>query len=164
MAGSRPLRDHRHDMATRRDRHRHRLPLRNLRRSDRPVIAGVCSGLAEAVRVDPIIVRVAFVVLVVAGGTGIWLYLALWWFMPDTTGQRGIRLDELGLRATDLRQPLAIGLIVGGTLLVLSGTAPFFSDAFVWPLALAGFGVAVLWSRSDADDRARFTRAANRLP
>jgi signal transduction histidine kinase len=42
------------------------------------VIAGVCGGLASALRVDATLVRLAFALLAIAGGAGILLYFALW--------------------------------------------------------------------------------------
>lgn len=134
------------------------------RGSDR-VIAGVSSGVAEALRVDPLIVRIGFVVLAVAGGVGVPLYFVLWFLMPGPGGERHAHVNRIGnldLRHGDLRQPLAIGLIVAGTVLLLRNVGPWFNDAAVWPLTLAGFGVAVLWARSDVDERARFTQVAGR--
>src|SRR5207249_6547725 len=40
----------------------------------------------------------------------------------------------------------------------------WFGDALVWPVALAAFGSAVLWSRSDETGRARLSRLASRFP
>src|SRR4051812_19815747 len=51
-------------------------------RRDR-VIAGVCGGLAEHFRIDPIIVRVAAVALIFAGGAGLLLYLAGVLLLPE---------------------------------------------------------------------------------
>jgi phage shock protein PspC (stress-responsive transcriptional regulator) len=55
-----------------------------LRRSttDRHV-AGVAGGLARHLDVDPILIRVGFVVLTIFGGTGLFLYGALWILLPD---------------------------------------------------------------------------------
>src|SRR5947208_2705328 len=53
---------------------RRRLRLRGMRRGSDRVFAGVASGIADALRVDPIIVRVGFVVLAVAGGVGVPVY------------------------------------------------------------------------------------------
>jgi signal transduction histidine kinase len=133
------------------------------RGSDR-VIGGVCSGLAHSQRIDPLIVRVAFVVLAVAGGVGVPLYFVLWWLMPGPDGEQSIDLhrSDIDLHRADLRQPLAIGLIVAGVVLLLRNVGPFFSDRLVWPLILAGFGIAVLWARSGEDDRARIAQAAGR--
>jgi phage shock protein C len=46
-------------------------------RSDRK-LAGVCGGLAEFFSLDPTLVRVLFVVLALAGGSGVVIYLAMW--------------------------------------------------------------------------------------
>ncbi len=46
------------------------------------MIGGVCSGVAEYFDVDPVWVRVAFVLLALANGLGILAYLLLWIFIP----------------------------------------------------------------------------------
>lgn len=53
-------------------------------RSDR-MIAGVCGGLAGYLNIDPVFVRLAFVLfeLLTAGAGGIILYLILWVIMPE---------------------------------------------------------------------------------
>ena len=47
------------------------------------MLAGVAAGLARYFGVDPMIVRIAFVVLTVVGGAGIPLYLAGLLLIPD---------------------------------------------------------------------------------
>jgi phage shock protein PspC (stress-responsive transcriptional regulator) len=51
-------------------------------RNDRTV-AGVCAGIAEYFGWDPTLVRVAWVVLTLLGGSGILLYLIMWLVMPE---------------------------------------------------------------------------------
>ncbi len=51
-------------------------------RSDR-MVAGVCAGLAEYFNVDPVLVRLVFVLLALAGGPGVLLYIVLWIIMPE---------------------------------------------------------------------------------
>lgn len=51
-------------------------------RSDR-MIAGVAGGLAAYFGIDPMIVRLAFVVLTALNGLGALLYLALWFIVPN---------------------------------------------------------------------------------
>jgi len=46
------------------------------------MIAGVGSGLAEYFGIDPTIVRLLFILLAIAGGPGILLYIILWVVMP----------------------------------------------------------------------------------
>ena len=47
------------------------------------MIWGVCGGIAEYFKVDPVIVRLAFVVLILLDGVGILLYIILAIIMPD---------------------------------------------------------------------------------
>ena len=47
------------------------------------MVGGVAAGLARYFGVDPTIVRIAFVILTVAGGAGIPLYLAGLLLIPD---------------------------------------------------------------------------------
>ena len=46
-------------------------------------IAGVCGGLAEYFDLDPLLVRVGFVVLALCASAGIWAYLLLWLLVPE---------------------------------------------------------------------------------
>ena len=57
--------------------------------ADHRVLAGVCGGIAEALDVDPTLVRLVFTLLALAGGAGIALYAALWFYMR---GQHWIAL------------------------------------------------------------------------
>ena len=45
-------------------------------------IAGVCGGLGEWLDVDPVFLRVGFVLLALFGGLGIVVYVVLWLFVP----------------------------------------------------------------------------------
>jgi len=58
-------------------------PRRLFRSRDERVIAGVCGGLARYLNVDPVIVRVAAVALVFAGGAGLLLYAAAFLLVPN---------------------------------------------------------------------------------
>ena len=55
-----------------------------LRRSGTDRMAGgVCGGLADYSGIDPLLWRVGFVALTLAGGAGILVYLLLWVLMPS---------------------------------------------------------------------------------
>ena len=60
------------------------------RNSDNMILGGVCSGISEYFDVDPIILRLIFVIAVVFYGTGIFLYLVLWVIIPkaETRAQK----------------------------------------------------------------------------
>lgn len=53
-------------------------------RSNR-TLAGVCGGIAEYYDWDPTLVRVAWIVLTLLGGSGILLYLIMWLVMPEAS-------------------------------------------------------------------------------
>ncbi len=45
-------------------------------------IAGVCGGIADYFEIDPLLVRVAFLVLTFCIGGGLMIYLILWLLAP----------------------------------------------------------------------------------
>ena len=49
------------------------------------VIFGICAGLAKQWGIDPLWVRIAFVVLGLHGTAGILIYLIMWLLMPKET-------------------------------------------------------------------------------
>ena len=60
-------------------------PRRLRRRPDEGHIAGVCAGVAEYFNVDPVIVRIAAVVLAFSG-PGLGAYILAWIFVPEAHG------------------------------------------------------------------------------
>ncbi len=118
--------------------------LGRLRRSvtDRHV-AGVSGGLARHFDVDPIIIRVAFVVLGLMG-PGIFLYGAMWLLVPEEGEQKAVIRTDDGLRTVLL---VVIGVI---TLLGLVGNSwdPFW---FPWQLIVVGIVAWWLLKRRDAE-------------
>lgn len=46
-------------------------------------IAGVCGGLAEYLNIDPVIVRLVWIIFTLAGGAGILAYILAWIVIPE---------------------------------------------------------------------------------
>jgi phage shock protein PspC (stress-responsive transcriptional regulator) len=63
---------------------------RMYRDPDHRVIGGVCSGMGAYWDIDPVIVRVIFIALALAGGLGVMVYLILYIVIPEakTTAQK----------------------------------------------------------------------------
>jgi phage shock protein PspC (stress-responsive transcriptional regulator) len=63
---------------------------RMYRDPDHRIIGGVCSGMGAYWDIDPIIVRIIFVALILAGGIGALVYLILYIVLPEakTTAQK----------------------------------------------------------------------------
>ena len=47
------------------------------------ILGGVCSGLAEGLHIDPLWVRLGFVLLAFLQGVGLLIYIVLWLVMPE---------------------------------------------------------------------------------
>lgn len=118
---------------------------RPVRSADNHVLTGVAAGLAEDVRVDPALVRAALLVLTLAGGLGVVLYLALWAVSVPAPGE-GRRVEPL---LAGPRQVGAIALITAGLLVAARDTGLWLGDGVVWPASVAALGVSVIWVRGD---------------
>ncbi len=79
------------------------------------ILGGVCSGVAAYFGIDPVIVRILFILFAFTG-FGVLLYLLLWIFVP------GSNLIENGVRKRLYRNP--DGKIIGG---VCSGLGSYFN-------------------------------------
>jgi phage shock protein PspC (stress-responsive transcriptional regulator) len=74
-------------------------------------VAGVAGGLGRHLDIDPVILRVAFVVLTFFGGVGVLLYGALWLLLPqDGSDWAKIKLD---------RRSRTVALVLVGALALL---------------------------------------------
>jgi phage shock protein PspC (stress-responsive transcriptional regulator) len=63
---------------------------RMYRDPDNRVIGGVCSGMGAYWNIDPLILRIIFILLILAGGVGVVVYLILYIVLPEakTTAQK----------------------------------------------------------------------------
>ena len=46
-------------------------------------IAGVCAGFANYFNVDPVLIRIIWLILLLFFGVGLFAYLILWLIMPE---------------------------------------------------------------------------------
>ena len=47
------------------------------------IIAGICGGIGEYANIDPVIIRVLWVIFCLLGGSGILAYLIFWVVIPE---------------------------------------------------------------------------------
>ncbi|RME19885.1 MAG: PspC domain-containing protein [Deltaproteobacteria bacterium] len=140
------------------------------------IISGVCGGIAEHFGIDSTLVRVIFLLLVVAHGLGLLLYLALALIVPaegkETDPRQTVRegAKELGERAAEVAVEVGEGVkraakkarepagFISGLVLVIVGIVflldnlgfpwPRWLDFDVlWPLVLVGMGVYMLMKK-----------------
>ena len=127
------------------------------------VVGGVAGGLAAALGIDALVLRAAFVVLTLAGGSGVVLYVIAWLVLPKQDTSRSMAAS-FKLDREDTLQIVSVGMIVlGGLLLLRSTTGVWFSDAIVWPVLLSAIGLALIWRQADADERRSLSGLASRF-
>jgi phage shock protein PspC (stress-responsive transcriptional regulator) len=63
---------------------------RMYRDTEHRIIGGVCAGMGAYWNIDPLILRILFIVLILAGGIGVLIYLILYIVLPEakTTSQK----------------------------------------------------------------------------
>jgi phage shock protein C len=116
-------------------------------RGDR-VVGGVCGGLGRYLGVDPVLLRIAFVVLALAGGGGILLYIVSWILIPEE--KEGEPLGTERPSSVDTTRLIIGGALIAiGTIVLLNLSFPRLGR-FFWPLALIAVGVAVIVQSSTA--------------
>jgi phage shock protein PspC (stress-responsive transcriptional regulator) len=81
-------------------------PARKLFRDpDGKKIAGVCSGLALFLGVDVTLIRVIFLVALICGSAGFWIYLVIWIAAPEaTTAAEKCELRGIPANAENIRR------------------------------------------------------------
>ncbi|MEV7005615.1 PspC domain-containing protein [Streptosporangium sp. NPDC051022] len=113
------------------------------------LVAGVAQGAAAQLGLDPVVLRLAFVLLTVLDGIGAVAYAALWMFTPREP-------YEGKEPARDWSQLAAYGAI-GLALLALGWlTGAATGGIGAWPVAVGGVGSLILWQQADPDRRQRW--------
>jgi signal transduction histidine kinase/phage shock protein PspC (stress-responsive transcriptional regulator) len=145
---------HRHfGRGPRRRGHWHRgEPVRRAR-EDR-LVGGVAAGLAARIGRDVTTVRIIFVVAaVLSGGFFAAAYVVAWMLIP----MEGARGNIAGKALTD-RRGLALAAGYGSLLIIVRILISVFRvgwlSSFLWPLALVGAGLILIWRNADEDEQA----------
>lgn len=133
-------------------------------RDDR-LLFGVAGGLAEYFDIDPVLVRVGWVLLAIAtGGIGLVVYIVMAIVTPDgkrmaskmafddddEVGTSGVLdksdSEQRGTKRQTARNILAFGLIGFGAIVLLYNLGVFGSVRWdiVWPVAIVALGLTIL--------------------
>jgi phage shock protein C len=110
-------------------------------RSER-VIAGVCGGVGRYLGVDPVLLRIAFIILALANGLGVIAYVICWVAIPEEGPDEPSVPAPQGRWETG-RLVLGGSLVVLGLVLLLDRLGPSLDELF-WPVAVVAVGVAVM--------------------
>jgi len=127
------------------------------------ILAGVCGGLGEYLNINPTVVRILFILLTAITGTGVLLYLLLWFLLPQPN-QPGYNPNDVGSRFRQMgldfgqavRAPTSNAVKFVGIALVIMGIVIFMqnlnlpwlhwlnTDLF-WPTLLILGGVVLIY-------------------
>jgi len=141
------------------------------RKTRSAILGGVAAGFGDYLEIDAVLVRLIFIFLCLAGGSGLLLYLVCWLIMPrdDDVAAAGEpaqappadrfveEVREAGERVVGNIKRTADsagrGRLIGGMILILIGTlflidqflpTAWLSFQYLWPLVIIAVGVAVL--------------------
>jgi len=136
------------------------------RSEDQRVIGGVCGGLGEFLNVDPVFIRIFFILWTMFGEMSVVVYVILWVVVPleDTAAaEKNFEMNELGSRFQQVgreigqitRQPSSqlitfagVGLIAWGVYQLVERFIPYLDiwaySGYVWPALLILAGAFVL--------------------
>ena len=130
------------------------------------IFGGVAAGLGDYLKIDPIIVRVLFVVSTFLSGIGILLYIILWIVVPEenllTVNPENIsqNIDQSdGINTEDIFKSESItnkssnGNIVIGIILIIVGlfflgveVFSFLNFSDLFPILAVGVGIGLIYN------------------
>ncbi len=130
------------------------------------VFVGVCGGLGEYFDIDPVLIRLIFVIALLSGGVGLVAYIVLWIAVPyNPNYARNIRNDsENGFQIIDEQNEnteieendpekkqktnriLGIFFIIFGGIVLLAELIPDFGFTFASSIIFIAIGIFLLIS------------------
>ena len=112
--------------------------------ADRPVVTGVSVAVGRWFDVSTLVVRIAFVLMSLASGLGVAMYLAAW--LALGRGRRWVPVESLPSGRSDSHDPrrnLGFGLLV--LAVTVGAIQSGWASPAMWPAAIVAAGVAVAW-------------------
>jgi phage shock protein PspC (stress-responsive transcriptional regulator) len=122
-------------------------------------LGGVAAGLGRYFDINPLVYRIAFAALALAGGTGLLLYLAAYLVIPDEDADESIAVEAMRTRRDQPWLLLGVGLLGFGALFALSEASFWPGNGNFWFAAVLA-GAALVWWRVSSRDRPEYIAPA----
>lgn len=122
--------------------------------------AGVCAGIGARYRVDPTLVKVAFIVSALFGGAGILLYIAAWVILPEGSASSPATAGSHphnnhlrhGFRHASSHPPTVVGVVLVVVVALVAGPHLAWSGGGIAGVALMLLGWWLLYQRTPQPD------------
>lgn len=143
------------------------------RNESEKVLGGVCSGLGDFLGIDPVFVRIFFILWTVLGELSVLVYILMWIVIPLRSAPNadesfeindvGARFNQMGREIHDItRQPSSelivftgIGLIAWGVYYLVRRAVPYLDiwsySQYLWPALLIVAGGFVIYRATRKD-------------
>ncbi|MGH8874437.1 MAG: PspC domain-containing protein, partial [Acidimicrobiia bacterium] len=106
---------------------------------ERRVVVGVAAALSDRLGIPLLLIRIAFALLTVVGGLGLFLYLA-GWLLIRGEGEAEIPAVRLGRRIGTAQGWIGVALVALAAIIILDNTT-FFRGSLLWAVVLLVVGV-----------------------
>jgi len=107
------------------------------------IIWGVCGGLGEYFKIDSVIIRILFILMFLAWGTGLFFYIILAIMMPKTS-KKTEAVEEKKEENNKFRFLLGIFLALIGVNIMLTSIFNFNMFSFIdWKIILSAFLILI---------------------
>jgi phage shock protein PspC (stress-responsive transcriptional regulator) len=129
--------------------------------SDR-MVGGVASGIAQYLAVDPILIRMFFLILLFGAGSGFMIYLILWIILPSESSVKSTSKDVVDENIADVKNQAQkivsnvdtehdTGRIIIGALIIFFGIMAMLrmfgvniDFSWMWPWAIIAIGIVII--------------------
>lgn len=116
------------------------------------IIAGVCGGIGEYFNIDPIIIRIIWVVFTLMPGTpGLLAYIICMFVIPEDDGVIYHNNNSSNINTSSTSIFIGIALVVIGGLMLLRIIFPKFYNIFnifrYWPILLIIAGIYIIYNQ-----------------
>ncbi|GBD90514.1 DNA-binding transcriptional activator PspC [bacterium BMS3Abin04] len=128
------------------------------------IISGVCAGLGDYLNVDPVIVRIIFIIFAFIHGLGLLVYIIMWIIVPEEPienlypNENDLFSDdfdnpinaefnaEIDQKKSNSKTVLGIILILLGFVFLADRFLPYFDFDFFLPVTLIIIGAVLLFN------------------
>lgn len=136
------------------------------------VVAGIAGGLGDYLDIDPVIIRIIFVLITIFHGVGLLVYIIMWIVIPEEAYQASfteeknnssntdiaaekMHANEQQTSSTEVKKEAhsSNGRVIVGAILIIIGLVflsekffPFLDFEFVFAVGLIGLGTALLFN------------------